>query len=171
MKKLSKRQITILIVMAIVMLFGIYYFFISPSSKKSQIDISQKSIEMPDFMTQFNDTSKRDSASNLYIYTASRAEAWWLRNPFFSQRSYVEFVTSDEYSKISKDATKGTKAMFIYSGYLTLGRVKMAIINGIEYKNGEPLEERGYLLKNIYPSKVVIENNVDKIRFDVPFQE
>ena len=47
----------------------------------------------------------------------------------------------------------------------------MAIINGVEYKVGEPLDVKGYFLKNISAARVVIENRGTKATLNVPLQE
>jgi len=47
----------------------------------------------------------------------------------------------------------------------------LAIINGVEYEAGDPLEIEGYVLKRIYPGKVVIVNEKSGAKFDVPLEE
>jgi hypothetical protein len=47
----------------------------------------------------------------------------------------------------------------------------LAIINGVEYEAGDPLEIEGYVLKKIYPGKVVIVNEKSGSKFEVPLQE
>ncbi|MCG6536396.1 MAG: secretin and TonB N-terminal domain-containing protein, partial [Syntrophales bacterium LBB04] len=43
------------------------------------------------------------------------------------------------------------KIEFVYTGYLEINRKRMAIINGIEYKEGEPLDVKGYILRTVAP--------------------
>jgi hypothetical protein len=43
-----------------------------------------------------------------------------------------------------------------YSGYLQLGAKRMAIINGMEYEEGEMLPASGYFIRSISPKSVVV---------------
>ena len=63
------------------------------------------------------------------------------------------------------------RSAFSYSGYLKVSNKNLAIINGVEYEAGDPLEIEGYVLKKIYPGKVVIVNEKSGAKFDVPLQE
>jgi type II secretory pathway component PulC len=63
------------------------------------------------------------------------------------------------------------KINFVYSGYIALGQKKMAIINGIEYREGDPLEIEGYVLKSVNAAMVVIENRKAGVMENVPLQD
>ena len=63
------------------------------------------------------------------------------------------------------------KIEFVYSGYLEVDRKRMAIINGMEYREGEGLDIKGYVLKSVSPSSVVIENRGTGATINVPLQE
>jgi type II secretory pathway component PulC len=47
----------------------------------------------------------------------------------------------------------------------------MAIINGEEYGEGEALDVKGFILKTVSPTRVVIENRATRKLLDVPLQE
>ena len=47
----------------------------------------------------------------------------------------------------------------------------IAIINGVEYTEGEALDIKGYLLKSVSPTRVVIENSANRTLLNVPLQE
>jgi hypothetical protein len=49
-----------------------------------------------------------------------------------------------------------TRTGFIYTGYLELGKTKLAVINGLEYSVGESLDPNGLYVKSISPHHVVI---------------
>lgn len=149
MKKLNKRQIIMLGVAALLVLFAVYELLIArPSAKKAA------TLAAPGETAFFAETFK----SNLLIkevtgvdaYIAQRAETEWGRNPFMEANSYREFV--------GKEAGGGMGAKITYSGYVEAGQKKMAIINGWEYEAGEALEIEGYLLKKVTPSRVLIIN-------------
>ena len=69
------------------------------------------------------------------------------------------------------DARRRPKIEFVYTGYLEVGRKRMAIINGMEYREGEALDIKGFVLKSVSPTKVVIENRGIGATLNVPLQE
>ena len=72
-------------------------------------------------------------------------------------------------AKASKNANE--KITFNYTGYMEYGRKKVAIINGLEYGEGEKLETPGYVLKAIFPGKVIIENTLEKANIEAFIQD
>jgi hypothetical protein len=47
----------------------------------------------------------------------------------------------------------------------------MAIINGMEYREGEELDVKGFVLKSVSPARVVIENRSTRAVQTIPLQE
>ena len=59
-----------------------------------------------------------------------------------------------------------------YTGYVEMGNVRLAIINGNEYETGDRLEQGGYIVKSISPTRVMlVTTDGSKISFVVPMQE
>ena len=99
----------------------------------------------------------------------SRAETGWVHDPFYERKSFREWEKRKERAKSRRGISQ--KVSFSYSGYLKVSNKNLAIINGVEYEAGDPLEIEGYVLKKIYPGKVVIVNEKSGAKFDVPLQE
>jgi len=64
---------------------------------------------------------------------------------------------------------------FAYSGFMEMGETRFAIINGLEYVEGDELEDGGYFVRDIRRSRVVIERR-DEVQgisriITVPIQE
>ena len=168
MQKLTKQQIIIVSIMAVAVLYAVYDFFIAPRTKPALIDIGKKSAELEVFRTDI--TAKIPKGSyTADSYVVSRAEAGWIHDPFYDSRSFREWVRFKEPAKTGLRTSQ--KILFGYSGFLKVDKRKAAIINGAEYEPGDPLEIEGYVLKNIYPDKVVIVNTKNGVKFDVPLQE
>jgi hypothetical protein len=149
MKKLNKRQIIILSVAVLLVLFAVYELLIArPSAKKAKTEVA--SVEK----ASFADTLRKDILTNkgtaVDTYVAQRAEMEWNKNPFWEANSYREFA--------GRDASSGGGEKITYSGYVDAGNKKMAIINGWEYEAGDALEIEGYLLKKVTPTRVLIIN-------------
>lgn len=162
MKKLNKRQIIILAVAALAVLYAAYELLIA-GSMGGKTKIEAKPAEIGSFVNTIrNDLAKTKTAGD-DIYIATRAEMEWNRNPFWEKTSYLEFV--------GKETSGVVTAKIIYSGYVEAGRKKMAIINGWEYETGESLDIEGYWLKSISPSRVLIVNRNTFSELSVPIQE
>jgi hypothetical protein len=170
MPKLTKQQIIILSVMVVAVLYAAYDFFIAPRTKSAVIDIGEKSMELEAFINNITASMPKGSLSAADAYIVNRAEAQWTKDPFYDRKLFREWVKLKEPARAGGDG-KSQKMSFIYSGYLKINNKTVAIVNGIEYESGDPLEIEGYVLKNIYQGKVVIINKKSRAKFDVPLQE
>ncbi|MFA4915121.1 MAG: hypothetical protein WC560_00440 [Syntrophales bacterium] len=169
MPKLTKQQILILSVMAIVICYGAYDFFIASRAKNAPVDMAAKSSDLGAFVSDITAGITGNQLSAVDAYIVSRAETQWKNNPFYLNKYFRDWVTLK--GKAEADSGPGSEAKFSYSGYLEMNRKKIAIINGIEYAAGEPLEIEGYVLKEIYPDKVMILNERREAEFAILLQE
>jgi hypothetical protein len=63
------------------------------------------------------------------------------------------------------------KPVLSYSGFLQMGAKRMAIINGMEYEEGEMLPVSGYFIRSITPKSVVIGKIGASISHVLPLDE
>lgn len=168
MPKLTTRQIIILSVMVVAIAYAAYDFFIAPRAKRDMIDVGEKSARLDTFINEVTTYIPKGSRSASDVYLASRAEAQWRHDPFYERKLYREWVKVKEPAKAGGGAQK---INFNYSGYVNIKDKKMAIINGVEYETGDPLEIEGYVLKRIYQNKITIENVKSGSKFEVLLQE
>ncbi|MFO7570646.1 MAG: hypothetical protein R6W75_12700 [Smithellaceae bacterium] len=164
MTKLNKRQIIILCVAALFVLYAAYDLLVARSASK-QDKREASPVEISSFVNDINTQLVLDSVATADAYTARRAEADWPASPFWDRTSYREWSAG------GRDAAGGAAVKIIYSGFVDAGNRKMAVINGWEYAVGEQLELEGYVLKNITPSRVVIFNKNTGSELAVPIQE
>ncbi|MBA4395888.1 MAG: hypothetical protein C0394_00640 [Syntrophus sp. (in: bacteria)] len=172
MKKLSKQQIIILVVMALVVIYGAYDFLAPKSKKTSAENAVVKSAELNSFVNEFSAGIAKDIPSRGDTYIVSRAEAPWGRNPFSDRRLYASRMMAKE---PAIRAAGEPPISFTYTGHIT-GHMdgetkKIAIINGAEYGVGDSLDIPGYSVKEILPSRVVIVNNKEKRTLQVKLQD
>ena len=146
MNSLSKREITIVIIMIFVVLYGACTLLGGGKNLKNTKEVNRtKNVSYinsiaGDLMKKPLDLSE--------VYIVDRVEADWGKSPFWANGAYAEWGGgSDEKSK-NDPATK-----IVYSGYIDAGQKKMAVINGLEYSVGEILEINGYVLRKITPKK------------------
>jgi len=154
MAKLGKREMIILGVMAIAILYTAF-IYLSPKKKDPGADTAKKTAELNTFVTDLSGSLKMDTMKNPGTLILARAEKEWTNNPFLNGKDFKKW-TEARTAKV--DGSAVAKIEFVYSGYLEVGRKRMAVINGVEYKEGEALDVKGYMLKSISPAKVVIEN-------------
>jgi hypothetical protein len=168
MAKMGKRQMIILGVMAIVILYAAFAY-LAPQKKIPGVDTAQKTAELKTFVTGLTAGLGKDSSKNPGTLIFSRAEREWTQDPFLDSKAYKSW---SQVKVTAKDAgAAAAKIEFVYSGYLEVDRKRMAIINGMEYKEGEGLDTKGYVLKSVSPSSVVIENRGIGATVNVPLLE
>jgi len=167
MAKLKKREIIILAIAALFVLYAGYEYLIAgPTSKKVKTSASADSVKVETFTGRITKDLGKDNIDDLDKYVIRRMETAWGKNPFWKKDSYKAWVNREGVAKGS-----GVLAKIIYSGYVDSGKNKMAIINGFEYRIGEQLEIEGYVLKQITPSKVLIFNKNTGNKEEIPLQE
>ncbi len=151
----GKRQTIIIGMAMLAVLYGLYDFMAGSRPKNGAAGPgSTGSAALQTFITQAA-ADLKNAQTDFTIAVVSAAERPWDRNPFFA-----------------REKASGRKSEFTYSGYLESGGRGLAIINHIEYQVGEELESRqGYFVKEITPSRVVIENRPAKTEIAVPLHD
>lgn len=161
MKKLEKRQIIILALAALFVLYAGYEYLIAgPAAKKAKTQATEVPISA--FVDALSNDFIKYKAAGVDAYIAKKAEAEWGKNPFWERNAYREFA--------GNDAGSGSTRI-VYSGYVDTGGKQMAIINGWEYEAGESLEIEGYVLKSVNPTRVLITNRKTGGELSIPIQE
>lgn len=167
MAKFATREKIILGVMGIAVLYAAVDFLM-PRKKNSGIDVKQKTEELNTFVTALSAGMGKDAAKSLGSLIFARAEKEWAEDPFLDEKSLKAWVKAKE---PLQEGTTEPKIAFSYAGYIEVGRKRMAIINGIEYSEGDALEIKGFVLKSVSPARVVIVNPATKATLTVPLQE
>jgi hypothetical protein len=131
--------------------------------------MGQKTAELKTFVTGLTAGMGKEPSNNSGALIFSRAEKEWTQDPFLDSKAYKSWT---QVKATAKDAgVAAPKIEFVYAGYLEVDRKRMAIINGIEYREGEALDIKGYVLKSVSPSNVVIENRGIGATVNVPLLE
>lgn len=157
---MANREKIILLVMISVIAFGGYTYF-SNSGTRTLIDNSKQNLsELKSFVI-----GAATSLSNEYISAADRyiidqAEKVWPQDPFLQTGTRL---TSEPFEARAEVTVQTVQIS--YTGFLQTSDALIAIVNGTEYETGDQLNETGYYVKRILPTKIVlgIENNPDTI--------
>ncbi|MDY6822224.1 MAG: hypothetical protein SWH68_00260 [Thermodesulfobacteriota bacterium] len=83
-------------------------------------------------------------------------ETEWPQDPFIDATTALAMKAAEAGEADGKKKRTAEQKRFTYSGYIALGNMKLAVINGMEYEEGETLKETEYVVRRIRPSSVVL---------------
>ncbi|MFC1838880.1 hypothetical protein ACFL1N_04810 [Thermodesulfobacteriota bacterium] len=161
---MSAREKIILILMILAVLFGLFEFLFSTPSDPEMMVNKKKLEELKNSLSSSAVVISTGKLSDNQSYIIDTAAMDWIKNPFKDNFSHDTLSKKKVLSgQEGKDNKKGIRKL-IYSGFLSMTKKQMAIINGLEYEVGDELETGGYIVKQIKPSEVLLKmKNQDKI--------
>ena len=135
---MSKRERIILILMAIAVVYGLYTYLYSSPSKTGLSGPGGGTKDLNRFVIDIANKITDNSQLKNDEYVVAMAAAEWTKNPFLGPETIVKTKIVPEQKKIEKlkEPEPMTQSEFLYTGYLSIGDSKMAIINGQEHKTG-----------------------------------
>jgi hypothetical protein len=121
-----------------------------PRAKVALVPQPQNMEGLNAFITKVADATRAGTAEAGAVIIA-KAEAAWKQDPFLEiQKAKTAEPTA------MRPKEPGQIPNLAYSGFIELGRKRLAIINGQEYEAGEKLNPGGFTIKSILPTRVVI---------------
>lgn len=149
---MAKREKIIVIIAAVFLVAGGIYYFLSsaPAKKEKAVDAAKIKTDLNSFVTGVTATMTKETVDRNEPYIIARAEDEWGSDPFL-------WTTVAEATDVEgKEIEKVQFPSFTYTGFLSVGSKKMAIVNGLEYEQGEEIEPGGFVLLDIYPRRLII---------------
>ncbi len=153
---MARRQKILISLMVLAVLYGLYEFFYAGGEDKPksstpavmQVDeLNKLAAEVEALLLKGTDVQD--------AYIVTRAETEWLVDPFYAAR-----------------AVAAEQLRLFFTGYLEMGKRKVAIINGIDYEVGDYLAERpDFQVRSIRPNEVVITDRRGIANIPIPFVE
>ncbi len=172
---MNQREKIIVGIMLLTVVYGIYALFFEnkgKSSAKETVAVSSAAQlkNLNAFITKVAEAS-RAGLSKEDKYIISRAETEWKQDPLITAE-----LTDRPRDEIKRQElvvqAVGPRPNITYTGFMQMGDKKFAIINGFEYAPGDQLQEGGYTVRSITPSKVVIvSSDESKKKFIFPLEE
>ena len=156
--KVSTREIVIVVIMLGAVLYGVYHIFIASSSKPTDGVDRENVAEIEGLIEDASEVFKDTGSYPVYAYIVSRAETRWERDPFFDE-------------VVNAPSMSASDLGLEYTGYLEIGKRRIAVINSVSYEIGDELELGEYVVKRIGLSAVVIEGKISRTNITVPFLE
>jgi len=154
------REKIIILVMLIVVAYGGYTYFLD-SGDKTIVESSKQTIaELKKFVVDAATSLSNEYVSAADKYIIDQAEKVWPQDPFLQTGA---LLTSEPYQAHAEVTVQTVQIS--YTGFLQTPDALIAIINGAEYETGDQMNETGYYVKNILPTKILlgIEGNPDTI--------
>jgi len=162
---MSKREKIIVFAALVAVIYAVYILFIASPPKQTNIDTKIKKMGTVKFIANLSESLDKDALDKTDIYIIAQAETEWEKDPFLKTELAKE-------SEVPEQAVPlGQEISFTYSGYIEMGDVRLAIINGVEYETDEELELAGYIVERIEPLKVIIRDKEKQRTIIVPIKE
>jgi len=160
----KKKRIIAYSTLALVVLLCV--FFLMPSDQSE----NQKNLSHLDTITkEVKDGLKKTGMDKVTNYVINRAESMWSKDPFTDRRTVSPPGAKKTGTGDNPDMPARIRPVFTYSGYLSVGDKRMAIINGMEYELNEELEIKGYYVDTIEQNWVIIEDKKNQEKITVFF--
>ena len=159
--------------MLLSVVYGVYAVFFEGKGGTQEITTisATKQLEnLNSFITKVAEASKA-GLSKEDKYIIQLAEAEWKQDPLINAE--LKDRPESEIQKAKKVAPVSIPDLDIaYTGFMQMGDIKFAIINGLEYATGDRLEQGDYILRSITPNRVVIvSTGPSKKRYIFPLEE
>jgi len=159
--------------MLLTVIYGVYTVFFEGKGGTPEIATISATKELENlnsFITKVAEASK-SGLSEEDKYIIELAEAEWKQDPLIlaelKDRPESEIKKAAQVTKVSIPDLN-----ISYTGFMQMGDIKFAIINGVEYATGDRLEQGDYILRSITPSRVVIvPTGPSKKRYIFPLEE
>jgi len=160
----KKKRIIAYGILAVVLLVCVFFFM--PSDKSE----NQKNLNHLESITkEVKDGLKKTGMNKVTNYVINRAESMWSKDPFSDRKGVVPSGAKKNGTGNSADMPARIRPVFTYSGYMSVGDKRMAIINGMEYELNEELEIKGYYVDTIEQNWVIIEDKKNQEKITVFF--
>lgn len=169
---MTKREKIIVVIMCLAIAGGAYDLMSRgrTTSSKAIIKPVKSSQELKTFVADVAGKLISEQVSKEQQYMINQAGAQWNKDPFiYSSIPLKKRPFSTTPKKQPVIATSLPK--FIYSGFIELGKNKIAIINGMEYSVGEKLPDKSFFVKSISSRRVVIGKTDGSETIQVPLSE
>ena len=163
---MKQREKIILGLALIAVVYAIYVLFFAGSPKQADQNTEPGLEDAKTFAQDMTNRLGTNDVLTRDMYILVQATAEWKRDLFLrSGHSLTEIEDSEQ------AAGKMEEIQFTYTGYLEMKNKKLAVINGMEYEEGESLGLYGYWVKDISPTQITISSKEQNNMMVLTLQE
>lgn len=145
---MKRREMIILSLASVGVLYAVWILLLAPTPGTGAGEVVLDRAGLTKTASDIREMVTKSQPSALEAFTLARAASPFPRDPFHRTTTPGEVPVVDGQPKAS----------FVYSGFLQMEGEIFAIINGMEYREGEELETVDYYLSRIERNKVTIEH-------------
>ena len=167
---MSKREKVIVGLMVVALLYGGYNFFFSGPVGGIKRISGNPQVALNEFVADLIKRIRNADTTAKDTEILEKSSAQWQKDPFLVVNKAVDPDVDNE-KKLDIIADKDLTGDFLYSGYMEMGKSKLAIINGMEYQEGDHLDSKGATLKKITPGEIRIYVEAQKGVIVVPIDD
>jgi tRNA U34 5-carboxymethylaminomethyl modifying enzyme MnmG/GidA len=163
---MSLREKIIVAVAGLALIWGIYEVGIKSILDNKKPGDKQKITEAElkqDLSVFTEEISQKVSSVNLNqkeLFIISKSSEKFKKDPFISYADMETIKNRDKTDLSESSGNEPVQSLFKYLGYIEISDMKIAVINNIEYKKNERIENTRFRVKDISPSKVILSNGV-----------
>ena len=162
---METREKILVGLMIVALVYGAFELFIAGGENGGQKQDAGPDIETARQMKkEINTRISRADLNEQQAYILEMAGRQWQRDPFYALPEQEDITEG-------QPETDGGPGKLEYTGYLEIGNTEMAIINGLEYRTGESLEQGAGVVRSISPGRVVVESADTGEKISVPYKE
>ena len=169
---MSTREKIIVGLMCLTILYGAYEVLSSGSSKSRPAATNELTgNDLTNFVAEISKKLTTTNSERNNADAVLRAVSEWTKDPFIQS---VQPLAAKPDVQISpkKKVKKSTPALNLsYSGFLQVGDVRLAIIDGLEYAEGDAIGATGYYIRSISEQRVILGQISGKEIVRLPLQE
>ncbi len=156
---MSKQEKVIVVIAVLVIIFGIYSFFIASPDKRTRIETGKNITKLNKLVNDVAAELKEGALTEAEEYIIAQAGTEWTKSPFFEGRPSWK-------PGIGGISAQAEKVEFMYTGYVELGKKRLAVINGLDYQIGEIIVNKSpagespageHIVQGIYPDRVILK--------------
>ena len=155
---MNRREKIIVAVMSMAILYGAYSLLFDSQSSRLDGQSGTETEPIEQFVIGVTTQLRKADASAQNAFLVNSARAEWKRDPMVrvarlnaAEAAVVEEAAAETAAPVEVNADGWT-----YTGFLEMGKRRLAILNGQEYEPGDMLSPDGYYLKGVSANHVVI---------------
>ena len=153
---MSKREKIIVGLMCItIVMYGFYLLNQSGETPPTEPEKEVSTADLQKFIADVAQKLKQGEPSPADHHLISAAGSPWTKDPFLMSTQALTAEPDRSPPEPERVVTE-VDQRHVYSGYLELADKRLAIIDGLEYEEGETLGLAGDYIIKIYPNRVIL---------------
>ena len=167
---MEKREKVLIALMIVAIGIGAFELFVRPSFRTPIPPPTVHVDEAVNLSTTISQSMAKMDLGPEENHILQTAATQWANNPFYAWPAPRDNGVMADRTEPSLDLEQ-IRAATVYSGYLEMGRTRIAVINGLEYQAGEMLPDGKYVVLNISPLNVTLQAERSKQEIIIPYQD